>query len=327
MTQHARTTRRAGARANLYQQITDTIIADLEAGRIPWVQPWGITNTSIGMPFNAVSQRRYSGINVLMLWNAIIARGFTRHAFLTFRQALALGGTVRRGEHGIGVIYTRRFIPGDERRRAEADGREASGGIPFLKQFTVFSVDQCDGLPDKVTAPPAPIPEGLILPQAEAMIGATGADFRIGGPSAFYSPTHDYVQVPRPDAFHEPINWHRTACHELVHWTGHGSRLDRDQTGSFGSVVYGKEELIAEMGAAFVCAALGIAPTVRHADYIGSWLAIIHEDNRAILRAASAASKAADYLLAFRSERGLAAENDDESDSDVAPALHGRAAA
>jgi len=144
------------------------------------------------------------------------------------------------------------------------------------------------------------VPEGLILPQAEALIDATGADFRVGGDRAFYSPANDYIQVPRPDAYFEPINWHRTALHELGHWVGHPSRLARDLSGAFGSALYAKEELVAEMTSAFVCASLGIVPTVRHADYLGSWLEVLREDDRAIVRAASAASKAADYLLAFR---------------------------
>lgn len=328
MAHSTRTSGPASDRANLYQQITDRIIAELEAGRVPWVQPWGTARAAIGLPHNAVSERRYSGINVLSLWHAVVSRGFSSHAFLTFRQAVALGGSVRKGEHGVGVIYTRRFVPREERRRADVEGREPSGGIPFLKWFTVFSVEQCDGLPDHIGAPPPPIPEGLILPQAEALIEATGADFRIGGPSAFYSPAHDYVQVPRPDAFHDPVNWHRTAFHELGHWVGGSARLGRDQTGAFGSVAYGKEELVAEMTGAFVCAALGITPTVRHADYLGSWLEIIREDNRAILRAASAASKAADYLLAFRSGVAVASNDDDPNhDPDGAMALDGRIAA
>lgn len=303
-------------RTNLYQQITDRIIADLEAGRVPWVQPWGSANAGIGIPHNAVSSRRYSGINVLTLWHAVVARGFSSHAFLTYRQAAALGGSVRRGERGVGIIYTRRFLPSSERRRADTEGTATSGGIPFLKHFTVFSIDQCDNLPEHICLPPPPIPEGLILPQAEELITATGADFRIGGPSAYYSPAHDYVAVPRPDDFHEPINWHRTAFHELGHWTGHATRLGRDQTGSFGSKDYGREELAAEMAGAFVCAALGIVPSVRHADYIGSWLQIIREDNRAILRAASAASKAADYILACRdtASSGLDVAGEDEAD-------------
>lgn len=325
---HARTHRSAQPRTNLYEQITNRIIAELEAGRVPWVQPWESAKAGIGMPYNAISDRRYSGINVLTLWDAIVSRGFASHSFLTFRQAIALGGNVRRGEQGIGVIYSRRFIPREERRRADMEDREPSGGIPFLKWFTVFSVEQCEGLPEHICEPPPPIPEGLILPQAEALIAATGADFRIGGPSAFYSPAHDYVQVPRPDVFHEPVNWHRTAFHELGHWVGGAARLNRDQSGVFGSVAYGKEELCAELTASFVCAALGITPTVRHADYIGSWLEIIRGDDRAILRAASAASKAADYLLAFRPESAIAANDDDpDPDPDGSMALEGRIAA
>lgn len=132
------------------------------------------------------------------------------------------------------------------------------------------------------------------------MIAATGADFRIGGNEAFYDVDDDYIRVPRPEAYFEPVNWHRTAFHELGHWSGHPSRLDRDMSGDYGSLQYGREELVAEMVGAFVCASLGITPTVRHADYLGGWLEIIREDDRAIVRAASAASKAADFILAFR---------------------------
>lgn len=315
---------RASDRVNLYEQITNRIIAQLEAGCIPWAQPWATARAGVGMPYNAVSERRYSGLNVLTLWDAIVSRGFAGHAFLTFRQAIALGGSVRRGERGTGIIYSHRFIPGAERQRAEIEGREPTGGIPFLKSFTVFSVEQCEGLPERICEPSPPIPEGLIMPQVEELIAASGADFRIGGPSAYYSPKHDYVQVPRPDAFFEPLNWHRTALHEMGHWVGGAARLDRDQTGFFGSVSYGKEELIAEMTSAFVCAAFGIVPTVRHADYIGSWLSIIRQDSRAILRAASAASKAADFLLALRPAPSACANDDDDPDEGQAMAMDGR---
>ena len=204
---------------------------------------------------------------------------------------------LRKGERGTTVVYADRFVPEDEKRRAQDTGDQAHA-IPFLKRFTVFSVDQCDGLPDELSAPPPPVPEGLTAPQAEALIQASGADLRLGGDRAFYSPALDYIQVPRPEAYFEPINWHRTALHELGHWAGHRSRLDRDMTHSFGSKGYAREELIAEMCAAFCCATLGITPTVRHADYIDGWLEVLREDNRAIVRAASAASKAADYILA-----------------------------
>ena len=284
----------------LYQEVTDKIIAELEAGRVPWVQPWGTTaaKAALAMPKNAATRRRYSGINVLILWRAVIEHGFAGQSWLTFRQALSVGGHVRKGEKGTTVVYADRFVPGDERRRAERDGDEPEA-IPFLKRFTVFNTDQWEELPaDLATALP-PVPAGLILPQAEALIAATGADFRIGGERAFYSPAQDFIQVPRPESYFEPINWHRTALHELGHWVGHPSRLARDLSGTFGSRLYGQEELCAEMSSAFVCASLGIVPTVRHADYLGAWLDILKEDNRAIIRAASAASKAADYLLAF----------------------------
>jgi antirestriction protein ArdC len=251
------------------------------------------------MPKNAATGRRYSGINILILWDAVIEGGFSGQNWLTFRQALALGGHVRKGERGTTVVYADRFTPDDERQRAARDGDEPAA-IPFLKRFTVFNADQCDGLPEELTTTAPAREESSILPEVEALIAATGADFRIRGDRAFYDPVGDFIQVPPPAAFFEPINWHRTACHELAHWTGHPSRLARDFSGRFGSQAYAREELVAELAGAFLCASLGVSPTVRHADYIGSWLDVLREDDRAIVRAASAASKAADYLLSFR---------------------------
>lgn len=299
----SRPNRKSGARrdrTNLYSEITDKIIAELEAGRVPWVQPWGTSaaKAPLGLPKNASSDRQYSGINVLLLWGAVIERGFSGQSWLTFRQALSFGGNVRKGERGTTVVYADRFVPEDEKRRARETGEDAQG-IPFLKRFTVFNTDQCENLPEDVATAAPPVPTGLIEPSVESLIEATGIDFRIGGNRAFYAPAHDYVQVPPPQAYFDPINWHRTALHELGHATGHVSRLGRDFSGSFGTKKYAFEELIAEINAAFCCASLGIAPTIRHADYIGSWLDVLREDNRAIVRAASQAGKAADWLLAF----------------------------
>jgi len=165
---------------------------------------------------------------------------------------------------------------------------------------------QCEGLPEDIAIVAPPPSPGLIEPQVEALIRATGIDFRIGGNRAFYVPALDYVRVPPPQAYFEPINWHRTALHELGHATGHPSRLGRDMSGGFGTKKYAVEELVAEMNAAFCCASLGIVPTVRHADYIGSWLEVLREDNRAIVRSASQASKAADWLLGFVPADGAA---------------------
>ena len=306
-------------RTNLYSEITDKIITELEAGRVPWVQPWGTAaaKAPLGLPKNASTGRTYSGINVLLLWGAVIERGFTGQSWLTFRQALSLGGNVRKGERGTTVVYADRFVPEDEKRRARETGEDART-IPFLKRFTVFNTDQCENLPEDVAITAPPVPTGLIEPHVEALIAATGIDFRIGGNWAFYVPAHDYVQVPPPQAYFEPINWHRTALHEMGHATGHVSRLGRDFSGSFGTKKYAFEELIAEITAAFCCASLGIAPTVRHADYIGSWLEVLREDNRAIVRAASQAGKAADWLLAFTPEDAKSSSAETSCDRRVA---------
>lgn len=300
MARQDRAARSGEARTSLYDDITSKIIVDLEAGRFPWVQPWGsaTTKASLAMPRNASTGRQYSGINILILWGAVVQHGFPSQHWLTFRQALSLGGNVRKGERGTTVVYADRFTPEDEKRRARETGEEP-GKIPFLKRFTVFNAAQCEGLPEDIAIEAPPPPPGLIEPQVEALIRRTGIDFRIGGNRAFYVPSQDFVMVPPPQAYFEPINWHRTALHELGHATGHASRLGRDFSGSFGTRNYAFEELVAEMTAAFCCASLGIVPTVRHADYLGSWLEVLHEDNRAIVRAASQASKAADWILSF----------------------------
>src|SRR6516162_10617892 len=217
MSRSAARARTGQDRPSLYQEITDKIIAELEAGRVPWVQPWGTVaaNASLAMPKNATTHRQYSGINVLILWGAVIEHGFSTQNWLTFRQALSLGANVRKGEHGTIVVYADRFVPDEEHRRAERDGDEPNA-IPFLKRFTVFNTDQCENLPRELTSAPAPVPEGLILPHAEALIAATGADF---GTAAIAPST-------------------------APHWTGAAQRLDRDLSGSFGSKKYAQEELV-----------------------------------------------------------------------------------
>ena len=166
MSRHAAHARSGSDRTSLYDEITTKIIAELEAGRVPWVQPWGTAaaKAPLAMPKNAATSRFYSGINVLILWGAVIEHGFPVQGWLTFRQALGLGGNVRKGEHGTTVVYADRFIPDDEKKRAQETGEEAQA-IPFLKRFTVFNLAQCEGLPeDLVVAAPPPEP-GLIEPQ------------------------------------------------------------------------------------------------------------------------------------------------------------------
>ena len=300
MSRRKRNTGARRDRTNLYDEITNKIIAELEAGRVPWVQPWGTSaaKAPLGLPRNASTGRNYSGINILLLWGAVVQHGFPGQGWLTFRQALSLGGNVRKGERGTTVVYADRFVPEDEKKRVIETGEEAQA-IPFLKRFTVFNTAQCEGLPDDIAVTILPPPPGLIEPKVEALIRAIGIDFRIGGDKAFYVPAQDYVVVPPPQAYYEPINWHRTALHEIGHASGHHSRLNRDLSGSFGSKKYAFEEMIAEQISAFCCASFGIVPTVRHADYIGSWLEVMREDSRAIVRASSQASKAADWILSF----------------------------
>lgn len=291
----------AAPRVNLYDEVTARIIAELEAGRLPWVQPWEATATGPGLPRNALTGRNYSGVNVLILWGAVIAAGHPSQGWLTFRQAQEAGGCVRKGERGVTVVYADKFTSEAEKTRARESGEDARS-VPFLKRFTVFNVAQCEGLRPGLAPDPVPLPECEVVPVAEQLIAASGIDFRIGGSKAYYVPSADYVQVPPQPAFFEQINYYRTCLHELTHATGHAKRLGRDLSHGFGTKAYAREELVAELGSAFLCAALGIVPTVRHADYIGSWLEVLREDNRAIFRAASQATKAAEWLLARHGE-------------------------
>jgi antirestriction protein ArdC len=289
-------------RQSLYGEVTNRIIAELEEGRVPWVQPWDAARCPVTMPHNGVTGRVYSGINVLILWAAGTGGGYASQRWLTYKQAEKAGGNVKRGEKGTVICYADRFTPSDEAQKAQSEERDALT-VAFLKRFTVFNIDQCEGLaiaPADAAGVPDPVMANL---EADAIIQRSGADFRIGGREAYYAPGEDFVMVPPQVAFPDPINWYRTALHELGHWTGHTSRLNRDQSGRYRSAKYGREELVAEMASAFMCASLGITPTVRHGDYIGAWLAVLREDEKAIFRAASAASKAADYLLAYREDR------------------------
>ncbi len=292
-------------RGSLYDEVTAKIIAQLEAGVFPWAQPWSAAAAVPGMPRNAVTGRAYSGVNVLILWGAVIDGCFPSQDWLTFRQALAAGGCVCKGEQGVTVFYADCFTPDKDQEHVAVTGDsegDAPRSIPFLKRFVVFNAAQCDGLPTRLTADPVTLPASELHERAESLITATGADFRIGGARSFYDVAGDYVQVPPQSAFAHPLDFYRTALHELSHYCGSAARLGRDQSGRFGTALYAKEELVAELSSAYLCAALGIAPTVRHADYLGSWLAVLRADSRAIFKAASQASKAADYLLAF--ERG-----------------------
>jgi antirestriction protein ArdC len=290
---------RSASRLALYQEITDKIIRQIEAGTIPWAQPWAEDQT-LSIPRNASTNRAYSGVNILLLWDALFERRFSVNRWLTFKQALQFGGNVRKGERGTTVVYADTFTPKKEGGSTpESQGEDSGRRVPFLKRFTVFNVAQCDGLPFEYAVQPKQVSQRLPIQAAEALISASGARFERGGEHAYYHTADDCIRVPDQTSFFEPINFYRTALHELTHWSGAKHRLNRDFTGRFGSTAYAREELVAEMGSAFLCASLGIVPTVRHADYIGNWLDVLKNDSRAIVSAASHASKASDFLLSF----------------------------
>ncbi|TRO91241.1 DUF1738 domain-containing protein [Glycocaulis profundi] len=211
----------ASPRPNLYDAVTNRIVAELEAGRFPWAQPWGrVDGAGIGLPRNALTGRRYSGVNILILWGALFQHDFPSQSWLTFRQALEAGGHVRKGERGTTVVFAHRFTPEGETERARETGEDPRV-VPFLKRFTVFNLAQCEGL-DRLAPDPARLPEREIVPAAEALIEASGADVRIGGERAFYVPSRDVIHVPPQPAFFDQINYYRTCLHELTHYAGSG---------------------------------------------------------------------------------------------------------
>jgi antirestriction protein ArdC len=283
---------------DVYSKITNRIIADLEQGVRPWMRPWSTDHADgrITRPLrhNGIP---YKGINVIMLWSASVAHGYACPIWLTFKQALELGGNVRKGEHGELVVYANRIT----RTETDDNGAETEREIPFLKGYTVFNAEQCEGLPAQYSAkaePPALSPVQRIE-AADRFFAATGADVRHGGTRAFYAEGPDYVQMPPFETFRDAESYAATLAHECCHWTKHDKRLARDMGRvRHGDEGYAKEELVAELGAAFLCADLGITPEVQkdHADYIASWLKALGNDKRLIFSAAAHAQRAADFL-------------------------------
>lgn len=279
------------ARPDLYSRITDKIIAQLETGVRPWTQPW-TSSASVSRPLRHNGEA-YSGINVLLLWSEAMARGFQSPTWMTFRQALALGAHVRKGETGATVVYANILA------RAETDdvGEEQLRRIPFLKAYTVFNVEQIEGLGEGHASAPAPAvnPDARIA-QVEAWFATLGVDLRHGGGSAFYVPSTDHVQMPAFEQFRDAQSYYATLGHECVHWTGHAARLARDFSRS--TQAYAREELVAELGAAFLCADLGLAlePREDHAAYLDHWLEVLCGDKRFIVSAAAHAQRAVAFL-------------------------------
>jgi antirestriction protein ArdC len=289
-------------RTDVYQRITDQIVSDLEKGVRPWFKPWNIEHAAgrITRPLRG-NGIPYQGINVLMLWSAALAKGYAAPIWMTFKQALEFKAHVRKGEQGSLVVYADKII------RTEADaktGEEAERAIPFMKGYTVFNVEQIEGLPEHFYARPAPRTATVQrIERAESFFAATGAEIVHGGSRACYIPSTDHIHMPCIDFFRDSESYYATLAHETTHWTRHPSRLGRDfGRKRFGDEGYAMEELVAELGSAFLSADLDLTPEVRedHAAYIGSWIKALKDDKRAIFSAASHAQRAADFLNGLR---------------------------
>lgn len=285
-------------KSDIYQRITAQIVDDLEQGVRPWMKPWSADN-AVGrivrpLRFNGLP---YNGINVLMLWSAADEKGYSAPIWMTFKQALELNAHVRKGEKGSLVVYADKII---RTETDDATGKENERAIPYLKSYTVFNVEQIDGLPEHYYARPQPKTDTLErIARAEAFFAATGADIRHGGNNAYYSLGTDHVQVPPFESFRDAESYYATLAHETTHWTRHPSRLDRDfGRKRWGDEGYAMEELVAELGSAFLSADLELTPELRedHAAYIASWIKILRNDTRAIFTAASHAQRAVDFL-------------------------------
>jgi antirestriction protein ArdC len=294
------------------RRITDAIIKKLEEGTSPWRRPW-TSSSSIERPVRACG-KPYRGINTIWLWHVAEQRGFTMPTWMTYRQAEELGGQVRKGEKSTFAVFYKSY------GKSEADpatGEDKTSQRRVLKTYNVFNVSQIDGLPDRFVVPPAPRlrPPETHRAEIDAFIAASGATIISGGSRACYIPSLDVVHMPDWQDFESYAQYGAVAAHELSHWTGNPSRLNRDMSGGFGSEAYAREELCAEISACYIGVELGLPVTHldNHASYIASWIKILKHDERALLSAAAKAEAASDYLL---SRIGAAVTEIDDDDSE-----------
>lgn len=275
---------------NIQKEISDKIISAMESGELPWIKPWsGIGGGN--MPRNAVSRRAYSGANVALLWLASDEKGYSSNRWLTYKQAQEAGGNVRKGEKSTTIVYASTFEK--ENDKGEKDV------IPFLKAFPVFALEQCEGL-DHMIEKPAIVSNNQRDGDCEAFLASSGAIIRHGEGRAYYNHSQDFIMLPPFETFTSSNGYYATALHELVHWSGHEKRANRQFGKRFGDQAYAAEELVAELGAAFMCAEFGFDAVTQHAAYIQNWIKLLKDDSRAFVTAASKASAAVEYL------RGLA---------------------
>jgi antirestriction protein ArdC len=287
---------------DICENITASIIKELEAGVMPWSKPWKGTGGPV-MPLRHTGTR-YRGINILILWAAAEAEGYRSAHWMTFKQAQEYGGCVRRGEKATQIVYADRVV----KTETNETGENVERNFSFLKSYSVFNTQQIEGLPEQFTISELGFSENenehikdwAAYAKTQSWFDAIPAEIIHRGERAVYIPSLDRIELPAPGAFFTPESYFSTRAHETVHWTKTEKRLNRDfGAARFGDEGYAMEELVAEIGAAFVIAQLGHQPAVRedHAPYIAVWLKVLKRDSKAILTAAAKASDALDYLI------------------------------
>jgi antirestriction protein ArdC len=291
---------------NPHIEVTLRILNELKAGVVPWHQPWS-TMPGRTMPCNGATNRRYSGVNVILLWQAMRAHNWPTARFVTFKQALELGGHVAKGQHGFRIYFVKDLAVAEER---EGDEEPNVRSVRMLKQYVVFNVAQTEGLPAHITEPPAPKlrHHDARDPLIEEFITTTGAKIREDGDKAVFIPSIDTIMMPPFGSFDSGSAFYGVLFHELAHWTGHPSRLNRDFGSRFGKDAYVGEELVAELGAAFLCAEFDIDGDPRLSGYIMHYIRLLEGDPKAFFGCASKAQQAVDFLreLALRPARAAA---------------------
>ena len=284
--------------SNVAQTITDTIIAKLEAGTKPWVQPW--TGMPVSRPLRSCGEA-YRGINTIMLWMAATISGYQSPYWFTYLQAQQIGGQVRKGSKASTAVFYKQLNSASRNDEVVGEAPEDGKSRRVLRAFSVFNADQIDGLPARFQPKPTaePLPACEQRAALEAFFDRVGAETRHGGNAAYYEVRNDRIVLPVVESFSSYPSYCATRAHEIAHWTGAEHRLHRDFSGRFGTSAYAFEELVADIAAAIVGAALGLPEAMldNHAAYVGSWLKVLKKDHRAILTAASQADTAADFIL------------------------------
>lgn len=275
-----------------YQEVTNRIVAQLEKGVAPWVKPWVVIGNTSGLPENFTTKKPYRGVNVILLWAAAMVEKYSDERWLTYRQAKEIGLQVPKGTHGTQICYYDRYV------KDGGNGSEDQKTIPFLRVYTVFNIQQLVTENGDAYQFPAPEKVWPDIKAVEKMVKKCESTVKHGGNRAFFRPSADEIHMPNKGQFSDAAAYYSVLCHEHVHWTGHEVRLDRlPKLCRFGDEAYAAEELVAEIGSAFLSAHFKMEGKLQHPEYIARWLKVLKNDKRAIFTAASQAQKAVDFLL------------------------------